>query len=208
MSQKLDTLISWSNKDHQNKLYNFLKNLQDKDYWFSIKLYRKSRSKEANGYYWSCVIREVCDFHGYDPNVKENRDKIHEDLKKEFNSKEITFIRKSFACTLDESILEYNQIVDYMERIDWKPEVYDGNVLIPLRVVRDIEERNDFGEEIEITVTESRPVTTTASDTVEFFEYIERIRDHYAQHHNFYIAEPSRFEDRNSDEFDEMLNNL
>jgi len=84
-STKLDTLIDWSQQLHRDKLRDFLKTLQDKSYWITIKPYRRSRSSEANSYYWVGVVAPICEFHGYDPKIKEHRDLIHEKLKKQFN---------------------------------------------------------------------------------------------------------------------------
>ena len=206
MPSKLSTLIDWSLETHRDKLMNFLASLDTRAYWFDIKPYRASRSREANAYYWCCV-KLITEFQGYDPEIKENRDKIHEELKKQFNSKEEVFKRKTFTCSLNEGILEYNEVDDYLEKIDWKPEVLNGNILLPLHIVRNIPERFEFGEEIIVDEIKTISVSTTSLDTVEFYQYVERIRDHYAHEHNFYIPEPQKVDGRLS-EFDDIYEKI
>ena len=188
----LETLIDWSIPSHRDKLYNYLKTLSDRSYWISLKPYRKNRSREANSYYWVGLIKPICEFHGYDPNIKEHRDKIHEKLKRQFNSTTMEFKRPVFAFKLGNGLEEYKEVIDYLDSKDWKPDVMDGKILLPLKVVREIPERFEYGEEMMVTDYEELPRTTTKLDSVEHFEYTERIRDYYALEYNFYIAPPDR----------------
>ena len=191
MSNKaLNTLIDWSLQSHRDKLYEYLKTLSDRSYWVEIKLFRQNRSREANSYYWVGLVSPICEFHGYDPKIQEHRDKMHEKLKKQFNSVVVEFKRPAFAFKMGDGFENYNEVVDYLDSIDWKPDVMDGKILLPLRVVRNIPERFEYGEEMIVTDYETLPNTTTKMDTVEHYEYIERIRDFYALEYNFYIAPP------------------
>jgi len=82
----------------------------------------------------------------------------------------------------------------------------DGRVLLPMKVVRGIKERFEYGEEVIITDYETLPKTTTKLDTVEHFEFIERIRDYYALEYDFYIAPPDKT--KTLSEFDMLVINI
>ncbi len=187
---KIETIIDWNNGEHKAKLYGFLNSLSPKEYWISIKPYRKNRSIEANAYYWVGVVKEVCEFHGFNPDIKEHRDKVHEMLKKQFNSEEVIFKRKMFKISPSSELMERKEVTDYLDKKDWKPMIQDGCILLPMHVVGLMHDRNEYGQEVEIEDCEVLPKTTTKLDSVEHYEYLERIRDHYAIEHNFYIAPP------------------
>lgn len=201
----IDTLINWDNEMHRQKLYAFLRNLENRDYWVTIKTYRKNRSKDANSYYWVGVISPICIFHGYNPDIQEHRNIIHERLKKQFNSTVFEFKRRVFCFKLGNGFEEFIEVIKYLEEKDFKPEIVDKLVALPLRVVANIPERFKFGEEREVIDFESLPNTTTKLDSVEHFQYIERIRDYYASEYNLYIPEPN---DKKISEFDDMYSKI
>jgi len=209
---KIDTLIDWSLQAHKDKLYNFLKTLDSKSYWINIKPYRRNRGTNANAYYWVGIIKPICEFEGYNPDDKEARDKIHEKLKLQFNSEEIVTKRLVLKVPSQSPLVEYNQAIDYLEKKEWTNlSIQDGCILFPLYVFRDTpkEEIDEHGGlEVSIEESQSIPKTTTKLDSVEHYQYIERIRDHYAIEHNFFLAPPSSHEDRAVSEFDEMYEKL
>tara|TARA_X000001382_G_scaffold21625_1_gene13162 strand:+ start:1167 stop:1763 length:597 start_codon:yes stop_codon:yes gene_type:complete len=195
----INTVVDWSITEHRNKVFDFLYNLDKKSYRFTVKPYRKQpyrkqRSVEANAYYWSTIIPPICELYGRNPKDESDRNFIHEMLKKKFNSVEVSFNRTMFAFDLGNGLEENKRVIDYLEKINYKPKIYGENkkVLLPLYVVEKIEERFDYGENIEIEETETLPLSTTANDTLEFYEYIENIRNHYAIEHNLYIPNPKK----------------
>lgn len=192
-SALLDTLIDWSNETHKTKLYKFLEQLPASNHWITIKKYRKSRSKEANSYYWVGIVRPICEYEGYDPDNKDHLNMIHEKLKRKFNSKPVEFKRTVFAFELGNGFEEIDDITEYLDKKNWQPDLTeDKKIIVPLYVVKNISEVDiyKYGEEVEISYTEHLPVTTTKLDTVEHYEFIERIRDHYALEHNLYLSSP------------------
>lgn len=188
---KLDTLISWPL--HKDKVYGFLDTLLERDYWITIKLYREKRSNQANSYYWVGIVDVICEFHGLNPKIEEHRNRIHEMLKRDFNSETVGFNRTVFKV-IDGDFLDFNEVRDYLEKKGFENlrMSSDNCLLLPLYVVDKIPENREYGEVIEVEDYYTLPKSTTANDTVEFYEYCERIRDHYAIEHNLYISEPKQ----------------
>ena len=174
MSSKLSTLIDWSIKSHRLKLHDFLATLQEKPYWIEIKPYRKNRTKEANSYWWVGVIKPVCDFHGFNSESKEHRDMIHEKLKLQFNSEEIVFKKEVFKSSLDSGIGEFNEVYEYLERKDWKPDVLDGCVLFPPHILKSIS-RGDLSHYGEFNFYIAPPVKN--GNSVSEFDEFDKMMD-------------------------------
>jgi len=66
--------------DDKLRLYNYLKQLQDKDYVVEIKEQKNNRSLNQNAYYWRCIVQVMADDLGY------FSDEMHEILKAKFLS--------------------------------------------------------------------------------------------------------------------------
>jgi|TARA_Y100001938_G_C8090524_1_gene434738 hypothetical protein len=67
-------------EDDKIKLYNYLKQLSNKDYVVEIKENKNTRSLNQNAYYWRCIVQVMADELGYFP------DEMHEILKAKFLS--------------------------------------------------------------------------------------------------------------------------
>lgn len=189
----IDTLVDWSNPIHRDRLQDCLKTLdREKSYWVKIKKYHPKRTLDQNNYWWIGIIYPVCEFHGFDPHIEENRLRIHEKLKKQFNGEVVEFKRKCFEV-IDQKILEEEHIFEYLEKKEWSNLTIskDKNILIPLYLVRHIDDVSKYGREIEVIDYETLPRSTTANDTLEMTLLIEKVRDYYALEHNFYISAPN-----------------
>lgn len=192
--KNIKTLINWSIPHHREKVYEYLKTLNDELFWFTTKKYHPKRSTDQNSYWWSGIVKAACEVEGYDYDVEEDRNRMHEKLKLKFNSETVTFKRKVFEV-IDQSILEDEKIFDYLEKKEFKNLTLskDKNILIPLYLTKHIENIESYGKEIEVIDYETLPISTTANDTWEMSQLIERVRDHYAIEHNYYIPTPDEW---------------
>jgi|SRR5690606_31581110 len=182
----LDILIDWSNPHHRDKVLKHLETLEDIAYWFSIKKYRRNRSREQNSYYFAVVVKILSDYFGY------NTDEMHEILKLQFNSRKIE-IKTEYFEVYDDSIFEFEKPAQYLEEKDINDMLISSNKLplLPKYTVIDIDNWPKYGKFITITQTRNIPLTTTDKDTYEFSQYIESIRDWAAIEHNVYIPSPN-----------------
>jgi hypothetical protein len=206
LSNKLDTVINTSIQAHLDGLIAFIKALPPMILKVKLGENRETRTAKQNAYYWAAIIKEVCEFHGFNPNDASSRNCYHEKLKLQFNSEEFIVKRPMIKVSTESQLMEYNGVIDYLESKNWTNlTVQDGCVLFPLFVFKNIskDEQKDGGaEEVFIEEVSVQCKTTTISDTAEFSQYIERIRDHYIIEHDFYIAPPSQYDDKNISEFD------
>lgn len=190
----LDILIDWSNPHHRDKVFKYLETLEDIAYWFKIKKYRPKRTLDQNNYWWAGIVYPICEFEGFNPNIERDRNRIHEKLKKQFNSEIVSFKRKAFEV-IDQILLEDEKIFDYLEKKDFNNLTIskDKNIIIPLYLTNHIEDKAKYGKEIEIIDHETLPISTIQNDTYEMSLLIERVRDYYALEHNFYIQSPDEY---------------